>query len=378
MTIIRYCLVLALVLAFMPLPELLSRGREWIVYVGTYTGQTSKGIYAYRFDASTGGLTSLGLAAETGNPSFLAVHPNQRFLYAVGETSKGTVSAFSLDRDTGRLKPLNTVSANGSSPCHLAFDRTGKWLFVANYGSGSTAAFPVHKDGALGNASAFVQHAGSSANPERQKGPHAHSVNISPDNRFLVVTDLGLDEALVYRFDAAKGTLAPNEPRSAKMAPGSGPRHLAFGPGGEFVYVLNEMTTTVSALVYDKRRGSLQEIQTLSALPPGFSGANSGAEIAVHPGGRFLYSSNRGHDSITVFSVDPKNGVLKAVDWVSTQGKTPRNFAIDPTGNFLLAANQNSNTIVVFRIDQTTGRLIATGNVRDIPSPVSLVFATVR
>ncbi len=376
MRIIRHCLILALVL--LPLPGFLSSGREWIVYVGTYTRQTSKGIYAYRFDAATGGLTSIGLAAEARNPSFLAVHANQRSLYAVGEDSNGSVSAFSLDRDTGRLKPLNTVSAHGSGPCHVTLDRTGRWLFVANYGSGSIAALPVLGDGTLGDASAFVQHSGSSVIPGRQAGPHAHSVNISPDNGFLIVTDLGLDKALVYRFDVAKGTLAPNDPPFAKLTPGSGPRHLAFGRSGEFAYVLNEMTATVTTFAYDKHRGSLQEMQTLSALPPGFSGTNSGAEIAVHPGGRFLYSSNRGHDSIAVFSVDPKKGVLKTIDWVSTQGQTPRNFAIDPTGNFLLAANQNSNSIVVFRIDQKTGALIATGSVRDVPSPVSIVFATVR
>jgi 6-phosphogluconolactonase len=373
---IRYCLMLAL--AFMPMFAFLSKGREWIVYVGTYTQKNSKGIYAYRFDATTGGLKPIGLVAEATNPSFLAVHPNQRYLYAVGEESKGSVSSFSLDRETGKLKALNTVSAKGNGPCHLSFDRSGRWLFVANYGSGSIAALPVESDGTLKEASAFVQHAGSSADPGRQTSPHAHSVNVSPDNRFLLVSDLGLDQALVYRFDAAKGTLAPNEPPAAKIAPGSGPRHLAFGSKGEFVYVLNEMASTVTTLRYDKRRGSLQEAQTLSALPAGFSGTSSGAEILVHPGGRFLYSSNRGDDSIAVFSIDQKSGLLKAVDWTSTQGKTPRNFAIDPTGNFLLAANQNSNNIAVFRIDQTSGTLTAIGNVQDISSPVSLVFVAAR
>jgi 6-phosphogluconolactonase len=376
MSVIRYCLVLAL--ASMPMLAFLSKGKELIVYVGTYTQKNSKGIYAYRFDAATGSLTPIGLVAETANPSFLAVHPNKRYLYAVGEGSTGSVSAFSLDRETGKLQALNTVSAKGNGPCHLSFDQTGKWLFVANYGSGSIAALPVQSDGKLGEASAFVQHSGSSVDAGRQKGPHAHSVDVSPDNRFLLVSDLGLDQALVYRFDAAKGTLIPNQPPSAKVTPGSGPRHLAFGRKGEFVYVLNEMTSTVTALRYDKRRGSMEEVQTLSALPVGFSGNSSGAEILVHPGGRFLYSSNRGHDSIAVFSIDPKTGLLKSVDWVPTQGKTPRNFAIDPSGNFLLAANQNSDNITVFRIDQTSGALTAIGNVRDIPSPVSLVFVPAR
>lgn len=376
MKFLRYCVALSIV--WLPMLESASISREWILYVGTYTRQVSKGIYAYRFDATTGGLTSIGLAAEASNPSFLAVHPKQRFLYAVGEDGKGIVSAFSLESGTGMLKALNTVSAKGSGPCHVTVNRTGKWLFVANYGSGSTAAFPIRADGTLGEASGLVEHTGSSVNPARQAGPHAHSVNISADSRFLIVTDLGLDKALIYRFDATQGTLTPGEPAFAQIAPGSGPRHLAFSPKGEFAYVLNEMTTTVTALAYDKIRGSLREIQTISALPPGFSGSNSGAEIAVHPRGRFLYSSNRGHDSITVYTIDAKSGMLRAVDWVSTQGKTPRNFAIDPTGNFLLAANQNSNTVVVFRIDQKTGALTATGNVVDVPSPVSLVFAEAR
>ncbi|MEP7272604.1 MAG: lactonase family protein [Acidobacteriota bacterium] len=352
-----------------------SSGREWIAYVGTYTRQAGNGIYALRFNSNTGGLTSIGWAGESSNPSFLAVHPNQRFLYSVGENSSGTVSAFSTDLRTGKLSLLNTVSSKGNSPCHIAFDRTGRWLFVANYGNGSIAALPVHRDGTLGEASAFIQHAGFPADPGRQKGPHAHSVNISRDNRFLVVTDLGLDQTLVYRFDSTTGTLTPNDPPFIKMAAGSGPRHFAFGAGGQFAYVLNEISVTVTALSYDKRGGSLTEIQTLSALPKESSGANSGAEIAAHPNGRFLYSSNRGPDSITVFAVDPKTGLLRAVDWVSTQGKTPRNFAIDPTGAFLLAANQNSNSIVVFRIDQRTGGLTETGRVGDIPFPVSLVFA---
>ncbi|MCW5968726.1 MAG: lactonase family protein [Blastocatellales bacterium] len=387
MKIIRYGLIIALAFASMPesksisksesmpesTPESFSKEREWIVYAGAYTRRNSKGIYAYRFAA--GLLTPIGLAAETRNPSFLAVHPNQRFLYAVGEDSAGSVSSFSIDRKTGMLRALNTVSARGSGPCHLSFDRTGKWLFVANYGSGSTVVFPVRKDGALGEASTVVQHTGSSVNPERQRGPHAHSVDISPDNRFLIVADLGLDKTLVYRFDAANGALAPNDPPYATAAPGAGPRHTAFSPGGEFVYVINEMASTVTAFAYDKRRGVLQEIHTLSALPPGFSGASSGAEIVMHPEGRFLYGSNRGHDSIAVFSADPKNGELKALDWVSTQGRTPRNFAVDPAGDFLLAANQNSNSIVVFRIDRRTGGLKAEGSVEDIDSPVSLVFA---
>ncbi len=356
-----------------------SRDSSWIMYVGTYTGQTSKGIYAYRLDTSSGAVTPIdaagGLAAETKDPSFLALHPNQRFLYAVGEDSNGSVSAFAIDDATGRLKLLNTVSSKGSAPCHLKFDRTGKWLFVANYNSGNIAAFPVHDGGTLGEASTFIQHSGSSKDPKRQTGPHAHSVNISPDNRFLVVMDLGLDKALVYRFDSTSGSLTPNDPPFAKVTAGSGPRHMTFSTNGKFTYVLNELSSTVTAFDYDKRSGSLKEIQTLPALPADFAGVSSGAEIIVHPKGKFLYSSNRGHDSIAKFDIESKKGMLKSGTWVATQGKTPRNFAIDPTGRYLFVANQDSNSIVVFRIDQKTGNLTATGTVLDVPSPVCVVFA---
>lgn len=348
---------------------------DWTVYIGTYTRQDSKGIYAYKFESTTGKLTALGLAAETSNPSFLAVAPNQRFVYAANENSPGTISAFSIDKTTGHLKLLNAVSSRGSGPCHVAFDKTGKWLFTANYNSGSVAVFPVHDDGTLGEASAFTQHSGSSVNPQRQEGPHAHSANISPDNHFLLVADLGLDKILIYRFDAVKGTLAPNDPPFAKVAPGSGPRHMAFRPDGKFVYTLSEMKATVTAFAYNSSRGSLSEIQTLSSLPAGFQSQNSSAEIAVHPDGNFLYASNRGHDSIAIFSIDAAKGTLTFIDRVSAQGKTPRNFVIDPTGAFLLAANQDSGSAVEFRIDQKTGRLTTTGNVVQVPSPVSVVFA---
>jgi 6-phosphogluconolactonase len=348
---------------------------ESIVYIGTYTRQDSKGIYAFRFDASPGKLNPLGLAAETSNPSFLAVAPNQRFVYAVNENSPGSLSAFAIEPGSGRLKFLNMVPSRGSGPCHVVFDRTGKWLFASNYNSGSIAVFPVREDGTLGEASGFVQHSGSSVNPQRQEGPHVHSATVSAVNRFILVADLGLDRVMIYRFDAAKGTLAPNDPPFAKVAPGSGPRHLAFRPDGKFVYALNEMSGTVTAFAYDSARGSMEEVQNLSTLPAGFNGPNGSAEIAVHPNGKFLYASNRGHDSIAIFNVDGAKGTLTLVDRVATQGKTPRNFAIDPTGVFLFAANQDSGNVVVFRIDQKTGRLTATGEVVQVPSPVSVVFA---
>lgn len=355
-----------------------------IMYVGTYTRAPSKGIYAFRLQAN-GELTPMGaagLAAETENPSFLAVHPNQRFLYAVNELSRyggqeaGSVSAFAIDGATGALTLLNRVSSRGGGPCHLSIDATGRWLFVANYGGGSVAAFPLQQDGKLGEASAFFQHAGSSVNKARQSGPHGHAVTVSPDNRFVLAADLGLDRVIAYRVDPKTG-LAEADAHVTAIASGSGPRHVAFRPDGRFVYVLNEMFSNVVAFRYDSARGALVELQTLSTLPDGFTGENSGAEIVAHPGAKFVYASNRGHDSIAGFRIDAERGTLTALDRVSTQGKTPRSFAIDPSGRFLLAANQNSGTVVVFRIDPESGALTPTGTVLQVPSPVSVVFAAV-
>jgi 6-phosphogluconolactonase len=353
---------------------------KFLVYVGTYSGPTSKGIYAYRFDRATGQLTSLGLAAETTSPSFLAVDRTLRFLYAVNEVDdyqgkkSGGVSAFAIDHATGKLTALNEVASHGAGPCHISLDHTGKYVLVANYDGGSVAVFSVLIDGKLGEASASVQHSGSSVNRERQEGPHAHSISVSPDNRFALAADLGLDQVLVYRFDAGRGTLTPNEPPSATVHPGSGPRHFVFDPRDRFVYVISEMGSTITAFSYDAARGTLNEVQTVSTLPKDFKGQNDCAEIAVHPSGKLLYGSNRGHDSIAVFGIDPRNGSLTLTEHVSTQGKTPRNFAIDPSGAYLFAANQDSNNIVVFRIDAKTGRLTPTGQVLDVPSPVCVTF----
>lgn len=357
---------------------------DWIMYAGTYSRGSSKGIYAARFESATGKLASIGLVAETPNPTFLAVHPSQRFLYAVNEISNyegqtaGSVSAYSINQATGALTLLNRVSSRGAGPCHLDIDKTGKWLFVANYGGGSVAAFPVRTDGTLGDASAFFQHAGSSVHPQRQTGPHAHMAALSPDNRILLVPDLGLDQVLAYRLDAAKGGLTPSDPPFVKTAAGGGPRHLAFRPDGKFVYVLNEMQSTVTAFSYNASLGEMKELQTLSTLPEGHTARNSTAEIVVHPKAKVVYVSNRGHDSIAIFKIDSKKGTLTAADRVPTQGKTPRNFAIDPSGAYLLAANQETGNVVVFRIDPKTGGLTPTGSVLEIPFPVSLVFAQAR
>jgi 6-phosphogluconolactonase len=351
-----------------------------MVYVGTYTVRESKGIYAYHFES--GKLTPVGatgLVAETPNPSFLAVDPSRHFLYAVNESvpgeKNGMVSAFSIDRKTGKLTFLNQVSSGGSGPCHISVDHTGKYVLIANYDSGSVAAFPVLHGGRLGEASAFVQHSGHSLNPERQEGPHAHDILPSPDNRFVLAADLGLDQLLVYRFDASKGSLTANDPPAGSVPAGSGPRHFVFDRTGKFIYLVNEIHSTVTVFSYDADKGSLQELQTLSALPKHSIADNtSAAEIELGASGRYLYTSNRGEDTITVFAVDPVKHTLTAVQHAPTLGKTPRGFAIDPTGNYLLAANQDTDNIFAFHIDPKTGKLTATGKVLEVPSPVCVIF----
>jgi 6-phosphogluconolactonase len=378
--------LLALTLLFgLLLPGHALVAADYLMYVGTYTGRDSKGIYAWRFDSGSGKLTSAGLVAETPNPSFLAAHPNGRFLYAVNEVShfqrmqkSGSVSAFAIDPATGQLKLLNQQASMGDGPCHLTLDHEGKCLMVANYNNGSVAAFPVGKDGLLTEVISFFQHRGAGTIPHRQDGPHAHCVVVSPDNRFVLTADLGLDEVLVYRLNADTGSMVVNDPPFVKVAPGAGPRHLAFHPNGRLVYLINEVQSTVITFAYDPKGGTLRELQSVSTLPKDFKGQNDTAEIQVHPSGKFLYGSNRGHDSIAVFAIDPKAGTLTLIEHVSTEAKAPRNFAIDPTGTYLLAANQQSNNIVVFRIDQSTGKLTPTGQVVAAPSPVCLTFVAVK
>lgn len=375
--------LLATLVTTLPASATTTTQGKYLVYVGTYTDHGSKGIYAYRFDSSTGKLTSLGLAAETAEPSFLAVDSSGRFLYAVNEAETyngqptGAVSAFAIQPDTGKLSLLNQVSSRGTDPAHIALDQTGKYALVANYTSGSVAVFALLKDGRLGDVTSFVQHTGSSVNPERQKGPHAHAVALSPDNRYVVVADLGLDQLLTYSFDAAKGTLGA-KPQITKTSPGAGPRHLAFSSDGRFLYLINEMQSSVAAYSYDSTFGALHELQTISALPRRVTSEDTAAEIEIDPSGKFLFTSNRGNDSIAVFAIDSQTGMLTHVETDSTGGKTPRNFAIDPTGSWLLAANQDSDNIVVFRIDQKTGHLKPTGDVFQLPSPVCLTFVALR
>jgi 6-phosphogluconolactonase len=353
---------------------------KYVVYIGTYTQRGSKGIYAYRYDAATGQLEDLGIAAQTPSPSFLAISPNHKFLYAANETdeyqgqSSGIVSAFSIDAKTGKLALLNQVASKGASPCHISVDHTGKFVLVANYTGGNLSVFPVREDGSLGAASDFIQHQGSGPNHDRQEKAHAHWIDVSPDNRFALNADLGLDEVFVYRFDASKGKLTPNNPPFAKVAPGAGPRHLAFHPNGKFAYVIDEMASTITVFSYDAKGGKLKELQAVPTLPKDFSGENTTAEIVVHPSGKFLYGSNRGHDSLAVFAIDPTKGTLIFVEHVSVKGKTPRNFEIDPSGKRLLVANQDTDNIVEFAIDSTTGKLTPTGTELKVPMPVCIKF----
>ena len=348
------------------------------VYFGTYTSRSedsSKGIYRSVLDLETGRLTNPVLAAEARNPSFLEIHPNGKFLYAVSESGgAGSVSAYAIDRDAGDLKLLNQQPSGGAGPCHVSIDHAGRNVLVANYGSGSASVIPIKSDGRLGEPTGFVQHAGSSVNPRRQKGPHAHSINVSPDDRFAFVADLGIDKVMIYRLDIEKGTIVANSPGFAKVKLGAGPRHFAFGPKGKYAYVINELDCTVTAFAYESASGALTEVQSITTLPHAFDGSNSCAEVRVHPGGKFLYGSNRGHDSIVVYRVDPAKGTLTFVEHERADIKTPRNFNIETTGKFCLVANQGGDSVVVFRIDQETGALEPTGHKVSIARPVCVRF----
>lgn len=364
----------------------LAGASDYLVYFGTYTGTKSKGIYVSRFDTETGKLAAPVLAAETPNPSFLAVDPRNRFLYAVNEIGKyegrsaGSVSAFRLDARTGLLTYLNSQSSGGADPCHLSVDKTGRDVLVANYTGGSVAVLPVAKDGLLLPASTFLQHRGSSVNKARQEAPHAHGIYLDSRNRYAYVPDLGQDRYFIYRFDARKGLLNPNEPAYAAVPPGSGPRHFAIHPSGGYAYGINEIACTVTSFARDKTSGGLSAIGSISTLPPGeaMKDSFSTAELYMHPNGKFLYGSNRGHDTIVVFSVDRKTGRLSYVENASTGGKTPRSFGIDPSGHWLLAANQSSDSVVAFRINLVSGRLLATGQSIEVGAPVSVSFVPAK
>jgi 6-phosphogluconolactonase len=342
------------------------------VYAGTYTTAKSKGIYLLELDLKTGELLPKGLAATSGSPSFLAIHPNRQFLYAVNEVDTGTVSAFAIDAQTGLLAFLNKQRTRGAHPTHLVVDRQGKNVLAANYTGGSVAVLPIAADGQLGAATGFIQHSGKSVDRSRQTAPHAHGIALDSPGRFAYVADLGLDKVLIYRLDPAAGTIVPNDPPFATVPPGSGPRHFAFHPNGRTGYAINELTSTVTTFRHDPATGGLEALETVSTLPSDYKRSNSTAEVVVHPSGKFLYGSNRGHNSIAIFSIHEETGLLTPVGHQSTAGKTPRNFTVDPTGAYLLAANQESNSVVVFRVEPGTGQLTPTGHTAEVFTPVCL------
>jgi 6-phosphogluconolactonase len=367
-----------------------SDSSQYLVYIGTYTGAKSKGVYVSRLERATGKLGAPELVAETPNPTFLAVHPKVPALYATGRPTlyaanevggggkSGSVTAFAIDRATGKLTRLTEQSSRGAGPCHVSVDREGKCVLVANYGSGSIAALPLKADGSVGEATAFIQHTGSSVNKQRQQGPHAHWIDVSPDNQFAFVCDLGLDKVMIYKLNAAEGTLTESDPAFATVKAGSGPRHLAIHPNGRFAYVNTEMGNTVTVFAYDAARGAFQEIESQPTLPKEFSGQSSTAEVEVHPSGKFLYCSNRGHDSIVAYAIDQETGKLSLLGHQATLGKTPRNFAIEPSGQWLLAANQSTDNVVMFRVDVRTGRISPTGQSIEVGAPVCVKFVPVK
>ena len=369
-----FLLTLACIFTF----HLQATTKELLVYIGTYTKTEEQGIHWLKLDMGTGKLTAVGKLAGQKNPSFLAIHPNKKFLYAVNEVGNykgekaGGVSAYSIDPETGALTFINQQSSKGGAPCHLVLDATGRNVLVANYTGGSVASLPISRKGRLRKASSFIQHEGSSVLKPRQAAPHGHSINVSPGNKFAVAADLGLDKVLVYGFEAKGGKLTAAG--FAKVAPGAGPRHFAFHPKGKFAYVINEITLTVTAFAWDEEKGKLSELQTITTLPVKRGKGMSTAEVQVHPSGKFLYGSNRGHNTIAVFGIDQKTGKLRSVQHQSTLGKTPRNFGIDPSGKILIAANQSSGDVHTFRINQETGELKPTGHSVKIPMPVCVKF----
>ncbi len=363
-----------------PMAGLAASGQDasqsaWRVYVGTYTGGSSEGVYVMEFDSGTGVLSEVRLAAAMENPSFLAVHPESRVVYAVGEAGAagGILSAYQIDSASGALTLINSQPSLGNGPCHVAVSPLAKHVAVANYGGGSVSLYPITAGGGLEKSSAFVQHEGSGPNPKRQGGPHAHAVYFDAAGRYLYVADLGLDRVMIYDYDAETGSLTPHDPPFVPVDAGAGPRHIAFHPRG-FAYVVNEMGNTVTGFAHDASKAVWTLKESVSTLPAGYDTYSTTAEIEVHPSGRFVYASNRGHDSIAVFGVDAKTGKLTAIGHTPTEGKTPRHFAIDPSGGYMLVANQESDSVVVFRVDAEHGTLAATGQREAVGAPVCLVF----
>lgn len=348
-----------------------------MIYIGTYTKTTSKGVYAYRWNPASGEMKESGLAAETPSPSFLTLSPDRSHLYAVNEQPDdpaGFVSAFAIQGVSGKLTAKNRVPSGGAAPCNLTTDHTGRALFVANYTSGSMASFRILPDGDLSKHVEDIYFKGHSVNPDRQKEAHTHCTTISPDNKFLLVNDLGMDRIMIYRFDPQTAKVTPNNPPYYSAIPGSGPRNLTFHPNRRWAYSVNELASTMDCMDWDSVKGTLTRFQYLSTVEAGAKQPTYVATVAVHPNGRFLYTSNRGDDSITVFAIDQQNGRASLIQRISTEGSYPRHFALDPTGGWLVAANQKSANIVVLKCDSHTGRLSATGRQCALDSPVCVLF----
>lgn len=352
--------------------------KDLTLYVGTYTSGRSEGIYIYRMNPETGELAPHGVAGGIANPSYLAIDRRGQRLYAVSEVNDvsgmpgGALAAFSIDRSSGALTRINHQSTRGGSPCYVALHPNGGFAAVANYGSGNLSVLPINKDGGLGAAVDVVQHIGAGGEPGRQKGPHAHCVMFDREGKHALAVDLGIDKVMIYSF--GKGKLISGKSPFYRTKPGAGPRHIDFHPSQKFVYLINELDSTLSALAWNERSGELKEIQTLPTLPEGFSGTNYPADIHVHPSGRFVYGTNRGHNSLAAFAIDPSNGRMTLIGHTLTGGDFPRNFVIDPSGRFLLVANQKTDNVLVFRINEKTGALEATGVEAKIPTPVCLKF----
>jgi 6-phosphogluconolactonase len=343
---------------------------DMYVYFGTHRAGPGIGFSLAHFDTDTGALTKPEFIMEAEEPAFFVIHPDGKHLYTCnsGKTT-GAASAYEIDPRTGRLTLLNRKPSGGPDPSYITLDQTCRYALVANYQGGNIAALAINPDHTLGDLTGFAQHTGHSVNPDRQSRPFAHSIIVDPGNRFALVADLGLDKVMVYRFNEKDGSLTPNDPPFATVKPGSGPRHLKFHPNGKWVYVINEMGCTVTGFKWNGEKGSLKEFQTITTLPEEFKGTNTCAELLIHPNGKFLYGSNRGHNSLAVFAIDQKSGKLKLVERVPSQGKWPRNFEFDPTGKWILCSNHNSDNAVVFRVDGNTGKLTPVGQPVAVPFP---------
>lgn len=369
--------LLAFLLASAAAPSF-ARAADTLVFFGTHVSGPGKGFSIAHFNTDSGELTTPKFDVDAVAPAFFIIHPDGRRIYTCNSGRPGGVSAYSIEPKTGHLTLLNSQPAGGADTSYISLDKTGRYALAANYEGGNIAVFAIKPDGSLGDRTAFVQHTGSSVNPQRQSHAFAHSIITDPSNRYALVADLGLDKLFVYRFNEKDGSLAPNDPPFVTVKPGSGPRHVKFHPDGRHVYLINEIGSIIIGFNWDAAKGTLAEFQTISTLPEDFKGTSACAELEIHPNGKFLYGSNRGHDSIAMFAIEPGSGILKPIGHASTQGKTPRNFAFDPTGKWVIVTNHGSNNAVVFRVDANTGLLTQTGKPVDVPYPFCERFLPVN